>query len=260
LADGSLGTLKLQSSTNQPVDYYLASDEEMRVFGFASSILVSHSNWNPIKSVLVGSNCNVQKVHPKYYKHLFAMRKPNSMSADWLTEFWKLQNKRAASEDKLLDDLPVYLARRGQEEEFLTGRDLESRAAVVEPAHEEQRRMCEKFSDLWRFDSAFIPPSLKREEESLLKFTAFVRFVRALRELCGQSGNIDMFIQWYLDGEDLKVPQRVLQSKIAKLIVHRLFEILFSHTTWEDFAPRGHGLPSPQTWRQCRCGRAIMTH
>lgn len=203
LADGNLGTIKLHQGTGE-IDYYEATTEEIALFPFASSILISSTKFRTIKRALDGTASNVARLQPVHVQKLLSMRQSDSISTPWLTKFWVYWKRSTNTSEAMLEDLPVYLAHTKQGIEYVKGSELRAQPAVVSPNQDDHQKLCKKFPGLWQFDSAFMPTSLASQESSFSEPASFFRFIRALKILC-PGIEFGRFVKTYLDNDDMEV-------------------------------------------------------
>jgi sacsin len=212
LADGTMGTLKLLST---PPFYYFASQNEQKLFDFASGLLVSPDFAKRFEKILSCEKFNVETLRPRHVCKLLerrtAPRDANPERDEWLAKFWDYWNKSLediASSSKIdIDDLPgIFRAIVNNTGLYLKPRYLHSSPAVVEPSIAEHQRLCGKFPGLWRFNNKFMPKPLRESESSFSKCASFCRFIRALKALASKDREkLGGFVKKRLAIEDLKV-------------------------------------------------------
>jgi sacsin len=213
LADGSLAKLKyINTNDAQSSKYYVASEQELKLFDFASRYLVTSSTGAKLGPVLASEKFNLTKLRLCHIRKLLEMRPvvstPNPEAEEWLTEFWKFWNGNIDSSlpSSNIDALEVkiFRATRGCVDTYATPVEFQQLATVVEPSISEHQRLCDKIPGLYRFNTKFMPKSLVDNERSFHKDVSFYRFVRALRILAGHNG-VGTFVETHLDPVDVKV-------------------------------------------------------
>ena len=216
LADGTLATLRLKNSIGaESPKYFVVSEDELKLFGFASRHLVKSSIGTMLEPVLDSGKFNLARLKLCDVKKLLEMKpavSTRSAKEDrWLTEFWKYWNSNIDSSmpSSNIDTLKATIF--GATSLRLNGTHLYSSPqlfhtlpAVVEPSSGEHKKLCDRIPDLWRFNPDLMPKSMADEEKSFYCEASFYRFIRSLRLLSGRSG-IGMFVKTHLDAANLKV-------------------------------------------------------
>lgn len=212
LADGNLAPLKLlDTSTVHSTSYYVASAEELELFNFASSCLISSNTAKKLGLVYSCKKFAIEELRLVYTKKLLKMRSaslPNSSPDDWLSKFWQFWNKPSLEDRPSIDDVDVNIFRakcRGVER-YHTPAQFDLIPAVVEPSISDHRAVCDKLPGLYRFDPKFMPKTLMGAETSFHREESFCRLIRALR-LLANLANIDVgtLIRTHLDEPQLEV-------------------------------------------------------
>lgn len=215
LADGTMGTLKLLTPSVTPLYYYFASEDEKKLFDFASELLVSPGFSKRFEKILSCGKFNVERLRLRHVCKLLERRTAptgvNPEADEWLAEFWDYWNKSsediAPSSKIVIDDLPeVFRAIYNTTGLYLKPSYLPFLPAVVEPSIPEHLQLCGKFPGLWRLNNKFMPKTLKESESSFSKSASFFRFIRALRTLATEDGGkLGGFVKKHLAIDDLKV-------------------------------------------------------
>jgi sacsin len=216
LADGTLATLRLKNSIGaESPKYFVVSEDELKLFGFASRHLVKSSIGTMLEPVLESGKFNLARLKLRDVKKLLEMKPTvSTRSAEedrWLTEFWKYWNSNIDSSvpSSNIDTLDAKIfgrTRSGLNSTHLyaSPRVFHTVPAVVEPSSGEHKKLCDRFPDLWRFKPDLMPKSMADEEKSFYHEASFYRLIRSLRLLSGRSG-IGMFVKTHLDAANLKV-------------------------------------------------------
>lgn len=236
LNNGTLGTLKLLKSHIVSTEYYMASTEEIKLFEFASTLLISTETGKTFEKVLKSRKFNIQKLQLCHVRKLLIERvAPKTVNTEtniWLTEFWKYWNKSldslAPGSSVLTDGLAVYLATCDGREMYVEPSALEAFPAVIEPTGVEHRGLCRKIPGLYILINIFMPNS-QRREGSLSIETSFYRFIRATRALAyKEEVSLGVFLETHLNLVDMKVTPinclYLLFKYIAYTIIFRYFD------------------------------------
>lgn len=215
LANGTVDALRLLSPSAAPSYYYFASEDETKLFDFASGLLVSLGFAKRFEKILNCEKFNVERLRPRHLGKLLERRTVptvvNPEVDEWLAKFWDYWNKSsediASSSKIVIDDLPgVFRAVRHTIGLYLKPLYLHSLPAVIEPSIAEHKQLCDKFPGLWRFNNKFMPKTLRESESSFSKSASFFRFIKALRALAIEDGEkLGGFVKKHLAIDDLKV-------------------------------------------------------
>jgi sacsin len=219
LADGTVGPLRLLSATNKLHAYYFASKDELKLFNFASGLLVCETIGRKLQKVVSSEKSNLQKLQ---LCHVGRLLETGDFTADeftpsdpgrdkWLTEFWTYWNNASeattSSENIDINHFPgVFRVTRGTASYYAPPKWLHALAAVVEPSHAKHQQLCDKIPELWRFDHEMMPKTLKNDERSFIYSDSFFRFINALQSLASKAGEtLGAFVEKRLDIENVKV-------------------------------------------------------
>jgi sacsin len=213
LANGDLATLELANTNNsQSPKYYVASAEELKLFGFASSCLVTPSIGKRLRMIVDSGKFNLTNLKLSHIDKLLKKRPsvsfPDAASDRWLMDFW-------AYWDKNIESLPsspnleglggnIFRATRTGVDMYVTVAEFNKLPAVVEPSIGDHQELCNKVPGLYRFNAKFMPKHLADNEKSFHKDVTIHRFVRALRLLARDVG-IETFVKSCLELSDIKV-------------------------------------------------------
>jgi len=223
--DGTVGTLHTLERSSKPSAYYFTSKEELKLFDFASSLLVDTEIQRRLAKVVASKTTNLQKLELCHIGHLLQQRPvgaltltPSDLKTDeWLVEFWEyfngLSQATPSSSTSEIDDFPALLrAVRGTSSFYVSPPQLHVLPAVVEPSLIKHQQLCDQFPQLVRFASDLMPRALKRNEESFNSGASFLRFLKALKSLSAvENKSLPQFVQEALSHEDLKVPNYLSQ-------------------------------------------------
>lgn len=213
LNNGTLGTLKLLNPHIVSTEYYMASTEEIKLFEFASTLLISTETGKTFEKALESRKFNIQKLRLCHVKKLLMERvAPKTVTTEtniWLTEFWKYWNKSldslAPGSSVLTDGLAVYLATCDGREMYVEPSALEAFPAVIKPTNVEHQRLFGKIPGLYILSNIFMPVSQGRQG-SLSIETSFYRFIRATRALAyKEEVSLGVFLETHLNLVDMKV-------------------------------------------------------
>jgi sacsin len=217
LADGTLATLRLKNSIGvQSPKYFVVSEDELKLFGFASGRLVKSSIGTMLEPVLDSGKFNLARLKLCDVKKLLEMKPaavsiPSAEENRWLAKFWKYWNSNIDSSvpSSNIDTLDAKIfrgTRSGLNSTHLyaSPRVFHTVPGVVEPSSREHKKLCDRIPYLWRFNPDLMPKSMADEEKSFYYEASFYRLIRSLRMLSGQSG-IGTFVKTHLDAANLKV-------------------------------------------------------
>ena len=237
LADGSIGTLRLLSLSDTAEKYYIASEEEQKLFDFASGLLVSTSTGERFEKVVSCEKFNLERLQLRHVGKLLERKTTPAIVAtkedEWLTSFWDYWNRNSiaisSSSTISIDKFPgVFRAVCGGFSSYFQPQQLDNIPAVVEPSFAEHQQLCDKFPELWRFNNRFMPEALRDSEFSFFKSIPFFRFIKALKALATRDGKtLGVFVQQHLAVDGLKVPYlcTILNKlKRTNIIVYRISE------------------------------------
>jgi sacsin len=213
LADGKLATLKLCNTNDaESPKYFVVSDEELKLFEFASKHLVKSSIGTMLEPVLRSGKFNLARLKLCDVRKLLEMKPsvstPSADEDKWLMEFWKYWNSNVDSSlpSSNIDTITAMIFRGTSNGHpfYVSPLAFHGLPAVVEPLIGEHQQLCDKIPALWRFNPDFMPTSLTEKERSFYSEASLYRFIHALRVLSGQSG-IATFVRTHLGVANLKV-------------------------------------------------------
>lgn len=221
LLDGTFSEIVVLDEQNEQKksslkEYYLATETEVKLFHFASSVLVPPAFRKTFQHLLGTRKINVTLVEPRNVGNLLDLRKPpgsvNKNTDAWLESFWKFWNKISDKSSRETDgDIEalglVFKSTCNEIAKYHKFSDLDALPAIVEPAELEHRRLCKKIPGLFLFDNALMHAQLKRNEASLSESAPFLRFIKSLRKLSSASNlaSIGDFLARHLNEDDFKV-------------------------------------------------------
>jgi sacsin len=222
LADGSLGTLRLIDTIKCSDYYYSANHEEIKLFDFASGLLVDRlpPGKDLKRAVLVFNQFNVTQLSLSRIGKLLERQWlkesicTNEMNA-WLSKFWQywrrnddkegLDVKTTFMSDLGIHQHPVFEATCRGKSNYINPEMLGTLASVIDPNNLQERKLCDKFPGLHIFNRNFLPTYL-RAEESLNNLESFVRLIKSISGLAKlERICLDVYIKKYLHPGDLEV-------------------------------------------------------
>jgi len=218
LADGTLATLKFSDTSGaQSSKYYVATDNELKLFKFASNYLVNSSTGMKLGRILQSGKFNLAQLKLCDVRKLLEMKPavstPSADADKWLTEFWKFWNSNIDSSlpSSNIDTLNIEIlgASRDGVQIYATPVAFHTLPAVVEPSAREHQQLCNNIPGIYRFNTKFMPKSLMDKEKSFSSEDSFYRLIRALRILSSQTG-VGAFVKTHLDVTNLKVYHHLL--------------------------------------------------
>jgi sacsin len=188
LADGSLGTLSLSSSSNEPLKTsYVASDKELKVFQFASKSLIHSDIGEKLAPIVDSGKFNVARLQLCHVKQLLNIRPdiPDSNTDKWLADFWTYWSGHVDSllPSSDISTLPGKLLRAHRDGvlTYMTVQEFLQLPAVVEPSLGEHQQICEKIPGISRLDPKFLPRSVVDTEKSFTAKASFSRLMKVFR-------------------------------------------------------------------------------
>jgi sacsin len=212
LADGTLAPLRLLGTSDaQSSSYYVASAQELELFDFASSCLVSSDTAEKLGTVFRCKKFAIEELRLVHAKKLLKMRPkvstPNSGSDEWLIRFWQYWNKPSLEDPPDIDDIDVDIFRATfcGIELYATPAQFYGIPAVVEPSVSDHQALCDRFPSLYRFDTKFMPKTLRETEASFYREPSFYRFIKALSRIAPSNTRLGSFVQTHLDVSHLVV-------------------------------------------------------
>jgi sacsin len=214
LANGSIATLKYEDTNEgQSSHYSVVTEDELKLFEFASSLLVTSSVGNMFNRISESEkNFNLVKLKLSGAKKLLEIKPvvstPDADEDKWLLKFWKYWNSSIDATLPAADintvSAKIFKGTVNATPFYASPATFRTVPAVVEPDNGENKQLCEKIPGLWCFDNKFMPKALVESEKSLYSEASFSRFIRALRQLSVHNG-IANFVKTHLSASDLKV-------------------------------------------------------
>lgn len=219
LADNSLGTIKF-TKNSKSADYYLATEEELKLFKFASAILITQEPGRKFKQVLIESK--KFSIAPLTFSSVGCLLKKNVLNYKtseemdkWMIDFWAYWNRVEGSDrirvktlmsDSDIRSHPIFEATCNGIRSYAKPLNLDTLSAVVNPSKKEHQALCDKFSGMYKFNQNFLPEYIKVAEATLDKRQSFIRFVKALVTLAGNEGSsVELYIRKCLAPADMEV-------------------------------------------------------
>ncbi|KAH8668095.1 hypothetical protein BGZ60DRAFT_451451 [Tricladium varicosporioides] len=209
LANGSLGTLKYESSDTKNI-YFVSSEEEMDLFDFASSLLVADKHEAELYSIIHSEKFNLTKfsmLHVgKVLKGSFTTL-PQRPSEKWLERFWKAWNDdqntiERSSEAQIQEFLLCRANLNGQ----ITSTSLAgftTSPAIVSPNNVRHRQLCFNIPGLYQFDGDLMPGRFRIHANNLLKTNSFFKLISALQILANNANiTVTAFVHKHLHAEN----------------------------------------------------------
>jgi sacsin len=224
LADGTLATMKLINTNEaESPKYFVVSEEELKLFEFASRHLVKSSIGTMLEPVLRSGKFNLARLKLCDVRKLLEMKPsvstPSAGEDRWLTEFWKYWNSNVDSSlpSSNIDTMTamIFRGKLNGRPFYASPKAFHGLPAVVEPSIGEHQQLCDKIPGLWCFNPNFIPTSLTEEEGSFYSEASLYRFIHALRVLSGQGG-IATFVKTHLDVANLKVTCSIVLKNLRQ--------------------------------------------
>ncbi|OBT62242.1 hypothetical protein VE03_08031 [Pseudogymnoascus sp. 23342-1-I1] len=252
LSNGTLGTLKLLDPHIVLTEYYVASTEEIRLFEFASKLLVSTKTGKFFEKALNSRKFNIQQLQLHHARKLFMERvAPKAVSAEtnmWLNKFWNYWNVGLDSlppgSSVPTDGLAVYLATCNGRQMYVEPPTLETFSAVIKPTEADHQYLCGKIPGLYILDNTFMPAS-QEKEGSLSIETSFYRFIKATRELARKEEmSLGVFLETHLDLADMKILRSLL-------VAHAPTKIEPLKAKHQEFVDVKDDLKSIPFWPSC---------
>jgi len=203
LADGTMGMLSVRKPMQPNIAYYIASKREIELFNFASEILTPEDQGSDLKVALLKherkfnfKRLDLSDVGTLLRKKSFQEITPALEFDTWLQQFWIFWHEREVNNTESVETIfnsapgvnscPILEATCDGVKTYLKPSDLRSFPSVVEPADEQQKKMCDKISGLYRINKHYIPSYLMRAEASLDNAPSFSRLIKGLSVLATQ--------------------------------------------------------------------------
>ncbi|KAI9812928.1 MAG: hypothetical protein M1827_004446 [Pycnora praestabilis] len=287
LADGTLGTLADESQKVLQVglrSYFSANTEHRELFKFASGCLsLDEANPRFIKVLLDSKRFNIQKLEKSHVGRLLECRKswplPNAEQKEWLVRFWTFMNftpsvmTEAANVNSMgvpqsygIDRFPVHEVRNGALIQYFNAEELADMPALIDPAEDSHRKLCNSLSGLYIISPETVPTYLRMAEKTLTHSRSLCRLLKAIKSLAnGQDQSVSFYIKMSISDEYIKVlqqlvlefcsscTQKVLESGIPVDTLRELPlwpSVSNSNTdfmtSWEARTPTNHLLLEPQ--------------
>jgi sacsin len=223
LADGTMGMLRIQKPMQPNITYYIASKREVGLFNFALEILTPEDQGSDLKAALLNyekkfnfKRLDLSGVGTLLGKKSFQAITPTPEFDTWLQQFWIFWHEREVDSAESVETIfnsapgvnscPILEATCDGVKTYLRPSDLGSFPSVVEPADEEQKKMCDKISGLYRINKHYIPLYLMGAEASLSNAPSFSRLIKSLLVLATQHGvGLEKYIRNIFGEVELKV-------------------------------------------------------
>jgi sacsin len=162
LADGTVGTLDNTANT-----YYVATDEELKLFAFASKHLLTSSVAEKLGYVAENGRFNILRLELCHVGELIKTKPlvtaPDAEHDSWLCQFWEYWNDHPSSTDPWLSvdkfDVPIFKATCDGLQIYSTPLKFASLPAIVEPNEAGQLPLFAKIPGLYYFNrrQGFVP-------------------------------------------------------------------------------------------------------
>lgn len=211
LADGTLATLNT-SEDNTSNTYYVATDEELELFSFASKRLLTTRVAKKLGYVTENGKFNILQLALCHVEELLKtnapVTSPDAEHDSWLRRFWEYWNDHPNSTnsqpslDKL--DVPIFKATCDGLAIYSTPLKFASLPAIVEPNEADQLPLCTKVPGLHLLDPGFMPTMYAQSEASFSQLKSFNRLLDAWKMLAG-STTLGKFLRKHLDTADFEV-------------------------------------------------------
>jgi sacsin len=220
LANGELGTLSLNSTTDNPGTIFLANSSAQRLFLFASSLFTADAAHEEFMKKVLDFHCFNLKVLDKgdvsvvlKYKKSWA---PESTKRSWLVGFWDYMNSTSLSTDKAkvldLDPLlqfSLLLVRdQGKNQKLSSLHHFQNNPFVVQSAVKEHMSIFANFPGLGIVDSETLPLAIRDAEMSLRNLDSMNRFLKSIKLLAEREAKtLADLVKTNVKEENIKVGQ-----------------------------------------------------
>jgi sacsin len=220
LADGTLGTLRLVDPSKSIQYYYMANKEEIKLFNFASGLLIGlERGMALLKKVMDYNKFNLavlglSDIGKLLERQNFGNKIPNTEMNTWLGQFWdywrrndvlSLGKETTFKSGVRIQSYPVFEATCDGVREYMEPEKLETLPSIIRPTKSEQRAVCDKFPGIYMFNFEFLPTHL-RTEASLDNRASFIRFIKAIYKLAmNERVRLEVYVRDHLKPLDLKV-------------------------------------------------------
>lgn len=239
LADGSIGTINLTGPSKFP-EYYLANQNEITLFTFASAILINRKPGNAFKEALIESRkFNVARLSLSDIGYVLKRRFLDGNATEntdkWMSNFWAYWNRVEGPDHIMVKTVmsapdirrnPIFEASCDGVKSYMAASKLDALPAVIEPSDEKHRVLCGKFAGIYKFNQSFLPEYLKTTEATFSKGQSFRRFIKALVILARkESSSVEKYIRECIAPDDLEVRVTIVSESdnIPNTLCVRLF-------------------------------------
>jgi sacsin len=227
LADGSLGTLSLKSSSTGScnVMYFSADPECHALFSFASSLLAASQVHEKFVDWILSSGLfNLKSLEKTDVGVVLRCKTkeswaPGSVSKAWLLRFWQYMNSTSRSTEEpikpeilnldSLQHLPLLLLRNHNGKETLNSlHHFQNNPAIVQVNVEEHMKLLADFPGLDIVDFGTLPESVRRAEAFLSDKASLNRFLKSIELLAVRDGkSLTDFVKANVKEKNIKVSQ-----------------------------------------------------
>ncbi len=221
LADGTLGTLRLVNSFGQADLYFLATEEDLKLFDFALARLVGEEPGKAFKKTIMDCKkfnitlLDLSNIGKLLERQQFRDQICTADMDSWLVNFWSYCRRNESSELDAktpftsrpeIRSHPIFKATCNGINRYIEPEKLDILPSVIEPDLTQQRSLCTKFPGMYMFNSSYLPTHLRASEISLDTPTSFTRFIKSISKLAvKESISLDAYIKRYLHTPEIQV-------------------------------------------------------
>ncbi|KAJ5050730.1 uncharacterized protein L3040_002603 [Drepanopeziza brunnea f. sp. 'multigermtubi'] len=251
MADQSIGRLNLvQDDDTEYESYYIASDEEIELFKFASKSFIATKHASSLEHLLSRDDFefNVSTLQLSDFRKLLDKRPPVGVPSRledlWLARFWQCWNSRSDLKDTEFDEIceseaKIYRATRNGSDVYITPSELDLLPSVVTPSITEHRDLCLSIPGMYMVDPILMPALLMTKEETLNESDSFFRFIKSLSVLA-KTTSFHNFVRQEISRENLTKIQDLTFYHLSKAPAlaseDSLGAILKSFPLWPNFS------------------------
>jgi hypothetical protein len=161
---------------------------------------------------LLEVNCNVKCLSSQDFPRILdnvELDPDNPEAHEFLEWIWTVVNREVGYDQTHFDDLPVFIADKGDETEIITPKYFDESPAILAPMNPSELEMCKKIPGLYLVhDTTF--PRARVLTEMLQSVTGMTRLVRSLSQLAfKQQVTLENFVSKVLNEADLRAMRQL---------------------------------------------------
>ena len=221
LADGTLGTLRIDNPLKRANHYFLANAEELKLFDFALGLLASEEPGRVFKKAIMGcakfniTRLDLSDIGTLLERRDFGNKTPTKEMDTWLGKFWDYCRRTEITwrETKIIftsgleiHHHPIFEATCNGIKSYIEPQKLDMLPSVIEPDKPQQRSLCSKFPGIYVFSFRFLPTYLRATESSFDARASFTRLITTVSKLAKKEDvSLEAYIKIHLGPAEIKV-------------------------------------------------------